>query len=417
MGAISQGRAQLRRLKPVSQRVMHDHARNPYLSGGPVEQIDVWPDQTVVELVEEWGGSGSLQAGTLAKGCQIYREALEEDATIFLTLAGIPIVSGHGKYIAKLMDKGLIDCVFITGAQEYHDIPWGTKKKPMYKGSPHVDDVSMRKYHTIRVYDTYMKEFESLLDPDKVVQDVFKAFKEEPEEKKTSSEAAHKLGELIANKYPKLAPRSILAAAYKNKVPMYSLSLPDSSIAMNQGRLLLDFVDSEVSGVLDIIESTALVALNENNSIVSSAAGVPKNSALQTEPMLSQVLRVRERGFQSGVYVTIDPDYYGGLSGAPPSEAITWGKIDPRRKSKFVMIYCDFSIALPILASYVISTVGERERRRLYDKRMTAVDELATEFYRHNYRKGKRALRTSEARQIAAQFMLNAYPSYTRKEE
>ena len=59
----------------------------------------------------------------------------------------------------------------------------------------------------------------------------------------------------------------------------------------------------------------------------------------------------------------------GGLSGATPAEAVSWGKIDPEQLPGTVICYTDSTIGLPLLTAYALAKHAPRTRKRLYDRR------------------------------------------------
>ena len=97
--------------------------------------------------------------------------------------------------------------------------------------------------------------------------------------------------------------------------------------------------------------------------------GSPKNFLLQTEPQIQEVLKIEEKGHDYFLQVTDARPDTGGLSGATPSEAVSWGKIDPDRLPDAVVCYLDSTIALPILTSYALARHKPRQLKRLYDRR------------------------------------------------
>jgi deoxyhypusine synthase len=74
----------------------------------------------------------------------------------------------------------------------------------------------------------------------------------------------------------------------------------------------------------------------------------------------------------------------GGLSGATPSEAVSWGKIDPTRLPDAVVCYTDTTIALPIITYYALARHAKRPLKRVYDKRDQLVKALTKEYFVHN---------------------------------
>ena len=51
---------------------------------------------------------------------------------------------------------------------------------------------------------------------------------------------------------------------------------------------------------------------------------------------------------------------------APPSEAASWGKIDPTKLEETVTAYLDVTVALPIMVAYTIQTTSPKKLKKLY---------------------------------------------------
>jgi deoxyhypusine synthase len=105
---------------------------------------------------------------------------------------------------------------------------------------------------------------------------------------------------------------------------------------------------------------------------------------LQTEPQIQEVLRIKEYGQDYFLQVTDARPDTGGLSGATPSEAVSWGKVDPERLPDAVVCYCDTTIAMPLLTHYALARHKARPLRRLYDQRETMMKALVREYFTHN---------------------------------
>ena len=108
--------------------------------------------------------------------------------------------------------------------------------------------------------------------------------------------------------------------------------------------------------------------------------GGPKNFALQTEPQIQEVLGIDEKGHDYFLQITDARPDTGGLSGATPAEAVSWGKIDPDRLPDAVVCYLDSTVALPLLTAYSHARHAPRKLRRLYDRREEMMDLLKSEF-------------------------------------
>lgn len=130
----------------------------------------------------------------------------------------------------------------------------------------------------------------------------------------------------------------------------------------------------KINPSIDVNESTAII-LNAKRyekgktAVLLIGGGSPKNFVLQTEPQIQEVLMIPEVGQDYDINITDARPDTGGLSGAPPSEAASWGKIDPSKIDEAVTAYLDATVALPIMAAYVIRTTQPKQLRRLYDRR------------------------------------------------
>ena len=121
--------------------------------------------------------------------------------------------------------------------------------------------------------------------------------------------------------------------------------------------------------------------------------GSPKNFVLQTEPQIQEVMGVAEKGHDYFLQVTDARPDTGGLSGATPSEAVSWGKIDPNRLPDTVVCYVDSTVALPLITAYALARRKKRTPRRLYDRREEMMNTLASAYEKVR----KRRLRRGES--------------------
>ena len=181
-----------------------------------------------------------------------------------------------------------------------------------------------------------------------------------------------------------IGQKSLLSAAYAAAVPIYTSSPGDSSIGMNVAALALEGNKCVIDPNLDVNE-TASIVLDAKRSGGKSAVlicggGSPKNFMLQTEPQIQEVLGIDEKGHDYFLQITDARPDTGGLSGATPAEAVSWGKIDPDRLPDAVVCYLDSTVALPLLTAYALARHEKRPLRRLYEKRGEMMDTLRREF-------------------------------------
>jgi deoxyhypusine synthase len=143
------------------------------------------------------------------------------------------------------------------------------------------------------------------------------------------------------------------------------------------GKLLIDVN-------LDVNETAAIVydakQSDQTSATLMIGGGSPKNFILQTEPQIQEVLGLEERGHDYYLQFTDARPDTGGLSGATPAEAVSWGKVDPERLPDADVCYVDSTIGVPLLAAYAMTQHAPRKLRRLYERREKMVDRLREMF-------------------------------------
>jgi deoxyhypusine synthase len=145
----------------------------------------------------------------------------------------------------------------------------------------------------------------------------------------------------------------------------------------------------KINPSLDVHDSTAIV-LNAKRyekgktGVLLIGGGSPKNFMLQTEPQIQEVLMIPEVGQDYDINVTDARPDTGGLSGAPPSEAVSWGKIDPKQLEETVTAYVDVTVALPLMSAYTIQTTKPKKFKRLYDRGEELRNKLVEAYLENN---------------------------------
>jgi deoxyhypusine synthase len=181
-----------------------------------------------------------------------------------------------------------------------------------------------------------------------------------------------------------LSRRSLLAAAYQHAVPIYTSSPGDSSIGMNLALLELEGGALRIDPLADVNETASIVYAAKKSGGKSAVfilgGGSPKNFVLQTEPQIQEVMGVAENGHDYFLQVTDARPDTGGLSGATPSEAVSWGKIDPSKLPDSVVCYLDATVALPLITAYALNKRKPRKPRRLYEQREQMLGALTSAY-------------------------------------
>jgi len=352
-----------------------------HLSGPKIDPARVHGGMTVDELVS--GTFASYNAGRLREGCRLFTEKmLDDDVTIGLSLTGALTPAGLGiSSLIPLIEAGFVDWITSTGANLYHDVHFGLGMA-LHHGNPHVSDVVLREEEVVRIYDIFF-DYDVLISTDDFFREILKAT--EFQKKMGTAELHYLVGRYLNEREQILGleKRSLLAAAYRSAVPVYTSSPGDSSIGMNVAALALKGNGLSFDVSRDVNESAALVLDAKRGGGRSAAiilgGGSPKNFLLQTEPHIQEVLGLEEKGFDYFIQLTDARADTGGLSGATPAEAVSWGKVDPAQLPDSVVCYVDSTIGFPLMTAYAIGKHPPRKLKRLYEKRDEALEHIAKE--------------------------------------
>lgn len=352
------------------------------LKGKKIDPRPISPSLSLIELVDN--NFISYNGGRLREACQLFTDKiLQENVTVGLSLSGALTPAGLGtSTLVPLIENGFVDWIVSTGANLYHDTHFAMGL-PMHRGRPDADDVLLREEGIVRIYDIFF-DYDILISTD----EFFRELLQLPEFQKEmgSSELHYRTGKYLAEREKTLGTqkKSLLAAAYEHAVPIYTSSPGDSSIGMNVAALGLKGNQLKFDVSLDVNESAAIVLDAKRRGGKSAAmilgGGSPKNFLLQTEPHIQEVLSLSEKGHDYFIQFTDARVDTGGLSGATPGEAVSWGKIDPDQLPDSVVCYVDTTIGLPILAAYALAKHLPRKPKRLYDQRDRLLKNIEKEF-------------------------------------
>ncbi len=342
-----------------------------YLSGTRINPPAITGKESVAELIDQ--SFMAYNAARLREGARLLTERmLEDDVTVALSVTGALTPAGLGmSALIPLLEAGFVDWIVSTGANLYHDAHFGLGL-PMHQGTFQIDDVELREEGVVRIYDIFF-DYKVLLDTDAFFREIIAG----PEFQRTMSTAEF---HYLCGKYLRkreetlgLKHRSLLAAAYEYGVPVYTSSPGDSSIGMNvaakalEGNKLLLDVNADVNETAGIVWDAK--SAGGKSAVWILGGGSPKNFLLQTEPQIQEVLGIAEKGHDYFLAVTDARPDTGGLSGATPAEAVSWGKIDPEQLPGTVICYTDSTIGLPLLTAYALAKHAPRKLKRLYDRR------------------------------------------------
>jgi len=325
----------------------------------------------------------SYNAGLLREACRLYSaKMLSADTTVGLSLSGALTPAGLGmSCLVPLVEAGFLDWIVSTGANLYHDTHFALGMD-LHQSRPGLDDLALREHQVIRIYDIVF-DYENLLGTDRFYRSLCRG--EAFQRTLGTAEFHHLVGKYLAAREDAAGGRhrSLLAAAYRCGVPVFTSSPGDSSIGMNLAALQLEGSSLRIDPLRDVNQSAALVwdAKKQGKSgALILGGGSPKNFILQTEPQIQEVLGLEESGHDFFLQVTDARPDTGGLSGATPHEAMTWGKVDPDQLPDTVTCYVDSTVVLPLLTVYALATHAPRPLRRLMDRLEALTTTLEKEY-------------------------------------
>jgi deoxyhypusine synthase len=317
----------------------------------PVATIKVGK-KSVSALLDEMSQTG-FQGKKLGEVAKIWAEmARQKDLTVFLGLAGSLSTTGQWKIIRWLVEKRYVDVVVSTGANISEDILEALGYH-YYQGTWLADDEELLKLKVDRFYDVYADE----LQYRKLENTIYRfASTLENEGVYSTREFLYRFGEFLSKK----GINSIVAAAYKAKVPIYSPGLIDSGYGValsllrrQKGKLV------RLDQTKDMEELAQIAERTKRTGVVYLGGGVPKDT-IQLSTIIKSLAKggKEETPHEYAIQITADSPQWGGLSGCTLEEAISWGKISSQAKK--ATLYADITLALPIVAHALNEKVEKR---------------------------------------------------------
>ena len=317
----------------------------------PVRTIEVGK-KSVSRLLEEMAQTG-FQGKKLGEVAKIWTEMTSrKDLTIFMGLAGSLSTTGQWKIVRWLIEKRYIDVLVSTGANISEDlleaIGYG-----YYQGTWLANDEELLRLKIDRFYDVYADEYQY-----RKLEDLILKFASGLDDKLVYS--TREFLWLFGEYQSKKGIRSITAAAYERKVPVYSPGLIDSgygvalSLLKRKGKLI------RLDQTKDMEELAKIAEKTRRTGVVYLGGGVPKDT-IQLATVIKSLVKggEKETPHDYAIQITADSPQWGGLSGCTLEEAVSWGKIAPDARK--ATLYCDVTLALPI----IVHAINERVQRRV----------------------------------------------------
>jgi len=300
-----------------------------------IKGIKIKENMKVSELVDGMKDM-AFGAGNIGKASEVMAKMFaDKNCKVFFGVAGAMIPAGMKNVILDMLDN--TDVFVTTGANLTHDLVEALGEKH-YKGDEYADDEELNKKGIDRIYNVYMKNeaYEKL-------EDFFKENFDELKNCENISKFLCKMGEIL-NKNK--VENSILEKCYGKRIPIFCPGIADSGIGlMMWGRITENKKKTNIDVFSDLNDIIDIAWTSEKNGVIYVGGGVPKN-------FIQQALQF-SKGADYGIQITTDRAEYGGSSGAPLREGISWGKMSP--KADFADVFCDATIALPLIYASVKS--------------------------------------------------------------
>ncbi len=329
----------------------------------PLESLDLTQAHSIDDLVRAMSKTAftGRQMGEAADVLEAM--ARDKDCFVVMTLAGAMTVAKQSLIIAELIDRGIVNAIVSTGALMAHGLVEATGRAH-FRYNPDVPDTELYEQGYNRVYDTLEPE-QNLDDVEEVMSEILEKW--DHNEVMCSYKLNHAIGAHLAKH---AQGRGILKSAFEKGVPVFVPAFTDSElgldVALNNrlrestGRHKLRFDPFE-----DLEHFAATLLRQTRLGIFTIGGGVPRNWSQQFGPFCE--LRHRRLGeniplkrYHYGVRICPEPVYWGGLSGSPYSEAISWGKfVPPAEGGRFGEVFVDATVGLPIIVAAVLSRLGK----------------------------------------------------------
>ncbi|MEK6983143.1 MAG: deoxyhypusine synthase family protein [Nanoarchaeota archaeon] len=357
----------------MKNRNAHSAIRDPskYSTGFsdnfvPLEPLDLGKITNFDELACAMSKT-AFGARNLGEAVDVLHEmASDKDCFIVGTFSGAMTIAKMGLLICDMIDKGMLDAIVSTGALMAHGFVESVGMRH-FKYNQSMDDTKLFEKGYNRVYDTLELE-KNLDDVEEIIMHVLE--KVDRNEVLCSYKINGWLGSYLKENTDE---RAILKSAYEKKVPVFIPAFTDSEFGffidiytrMQESKGEKPF---QFNSFLDLRNYVEKIKSANKIGIFTIGGGAPRNWAQQVAPNLDAIeKRLPGQGgskrFQYGVRICPEPVHWGGLSGCPYSEGVSWGKFVPESEGgRFAEVYSDATIAWPVILKAVMERLRKNKK-------------------------------------------------------
>ena len=296
-----------------------------------------------------------FNAGELSRCSSSLREFLDGGGRLIVTLAGAMSTAEIGRSLAPAIRAQKVHAICCTGAnleEELFSLVSRSKYEEIsnWRDLTAQDDADLRDRGMNRVTDVAIPE-----EAFRGLEDSLMALWEDAEAVGDSRFPHEYLYDLLLHgglDFDSAPEKSWLMAAADANLPIFTPGWEDSTLGSILAARVLDrsLKDSSiVRGGLEAMQSLADWYREDDSptGILQVGGGISGDFAISVVPMLRQDVGIDVPLWSWFAQISESKSSYGGYSGAPPNEKISWEKIDV--ETPRFMIESDATIVLPLL--------------------------------------------------------------------
>ena len=301
-----------------------------------------------------------FNAGELRKSSQSLTKFISNGGKLFITLAGAMSTAKLGQTLAPLIRQGLVAGISCTGANLEEDIFLLTASSKYeviddWRNLSDADDTDLLERKMNRVTDICIPEEEAIRQIEKAILPLWQDYSQNNKHA-LPHEFFYQILRSNSLSYDGEPDDSWVLAAAQTNLPLFVPGWEDSTM----GNIFASHViDSEIK--VETIGSgisymTKLASWYESQktplAFFQIGGGIAGDFPICVVPMLNQDLQREVPLWSWFCQISESSASYGGYSGAPPNEKISWGKLSPDTP-RFV-IESDATIVAPLIFAYLL---------------------------------------------------------------
>jgi deoxyhypusine synthase len=304
-----------------------------------------------------------FNAGALSDCIESIRTFLDNDGRLMITLAGAMSTAQIGKTLAPAIRSQKVHAICCTGANLEEDLfnliaRSDYERIPNWRDFSASDDLDLHERGLNRVTDVAIPEQEAIRYVEKQMLELWKDA-EAAGDRRFPHEYIYDLllhGDLVFDGDPS---ESWLMAAADANLPIFTPGWEDSTLGNILVARVIDLTLSSQDIVLSGLHAMQALAdwYREDDSptgLLQVGGGISGDFPICVVPMLRQDVGIDVNLWSWFAQISESRPSYGGYSGAPPNEKISWGKLS--LETPTFVIESDASIVLPLILEAIMES-------------------------------------------------------------